>query len=65
MSSRSPFFTATSTGPPPLPTDGIAAAVLEELATDQDNWDEWDGGKDQEGEEGEQDPGVIWNFSWM
>jgi len=44
-------------GPPPLPMDGIAAAVLEELTADQDNWDEWDGVKVQEGEEeGDEDP---------
>ena len=50
--------TIASSGPPPLPMDGIAAAVLEELTADQDNWDEWDGVKVQEGEEeGDEDPG--------
>ena len=38
-------------GPPPLPTDGIAAEVLEELALDEENWDEWDGTKEQGGDE--------------
>ena len=42
-------------GPPPLPTEGISDDVLDELAVDDENWDEWDGvkeGEDVDDEEG-------------
>ena len=35
-------------GPPPLPTEGLSDDVLDELAVDDENWDEWDGVKESE-----------------